>query len=101
MLLGERIGMDQQVVANRKQNLPRIVQGYDKKDIYGTWTRVGFSGKGVPNRNLVYQGGKCKGSKLAKERLTITFLCSTVGEKFKFLVIGKSQMLKAFNKQLP
>ena len=79
MLLGERIGMDQQVVTNRKQNLPRIVQGYDKKDIYGTWTRVGFSGKGVPNRNLVYQGGKCKGSKLAKKRLTITFLCSTVG----------------------
>jgi hypothetical protein len=30
MLLGERMGMDQQVVANRKQNLPRIVQGYDK-----------------------------------------------------------------------
>jgi hypothetical protein len=53
------------------------------------------------NRPLVYQGGKCRGSKLAKERLTITFLCSTVGEKFKFLVIGKSQMLKAFNKQLP
>jgi hypothetical protein len=54
----------------------------------------------VPNRNLVLQGKKCKAGKLAKERLTIAFICSTTGEKFKPLVIGKSQMPRAFNKQL-
>jgi hypothetical protein len=38
---------------------------------------------------------------LAKERLTIALICSATGEKFKPLVIGKSQMPRAFNKQLP
>jgi hypothetical protein len=50
---------------------------------------------------LVLQGEKCKVGKLAKEGLTITLLCSTTGEKFKPLVIGKSQMPQTFNKQLP
>jgi hypothetical protein len=62
---------------------------------------TGLLWKGVPNRNLVLQGEKCKASKLAKERLTIALLCSATGEKFKPLVIGKSQMPQAFNKQLP
>jgi hypothetical protein len=57
--------------------------------------------KGVPNRSLVLQGEKCKVGKLAKERLTIALLCSTIGEKIKPLVISKSQMPQAFNKQLP
>jgi len=38
---------------------------------------------------------------LVKERLTIVLLCLATGEKFKPLVIGKSQMPRAFNKQLP
>jgi hypothetical protein len=54
----------------------------------------------VPNRNLVLQGEKCKAGKLAKEKLTIVLLCLANGEKFKPLVIGKSQMPQAFNKQL-
>jgi hypothetical protein len=55
----------------------------------------------VPNHNLIQQGEKCKASKLAKERLTIALLCLATSEKFKSLVIGKSQMPRAFNKQLP
>ena len=34
----------------------------------------GLFWKVVPNRGLVPQGERCKGGKLAKERLTITFL---------------------------
>jgi len=60
-----------------------------------------FFWKGVPNRSLVLQGEKCKAGKLAKERLTIALLCLAIGEKIKPLVIGKSQMPRAFNKQLP
>jgi hypothetical protein len=55
----------------------------------------------VLNYSLVLQGKKCKANKLAKQRLTITFLCLATGEKFKPLVIGESQMPRAFNKQLP
>jgi hypothetical protein len=58
--------------------------------ISGMWTKLDFFGKGVPNRNLVLQGEKCKAGKLANERLTIVLLCSATSEKFKPLVIGKS-----------
>jgi hypothetical protein len=56
--------------------------------------------KGVPNHGLVLQGKKCKVGKLAKDKLTIVFFNSATSEKFKPLVIGKSQMPQAFNKQL-
>jgi hypothetical protein len=62
---------------------------------------IGLHWKGVPNYSLVLQGEKCKAGKLTKEKLTIALLCSATGEKFKPLVIGKSQMPRAFNKQLP
>jgi len=61
---------------------------------------TGLLWKGVPNRSLVLQGEKCKVGKLAKKRLTIALLCSKTSEKFKPLVISKSQMPQAFNKQL-
>jgi hypothetical protein len=98
LLSGENVGMDEIVVNHWKQDLPNIIQGYDTRDIWnvdetGLW-------KGVPNHNLVLQGEKCKSYKLAKERLTIALLCLATGEKFKPLMIGKSQMPQAFNKQL-
>ncbi len=61
---------------------------------------TGLLWKGVPNCSLVLQGEKCKAGKLAKERLTIALLCLATGEKFKPLVIGKSQMPRAFDKRL-
>jgi hypothetical protein len=92
--------MDENVVNHWKRNLSNIIQGYDTRDIWNVdETRLLW--KGVPNRSLVLQGEKCKVGKLAKERLTITLFYSTTNEKFKPLVIGKSQMPRAFNKQLP
>jgi hypothetical protein len=83
--------MDKNVINHWKQNLPNIIQGYDTRDILNV-DDIRLLWKGVPNRSLVLQGKKCKASKLAKERLTIALLCSTTSEKFKPLVIGKSQM---------
>jgi hypothetical protein len=80
-----------------KQNLPNIIQGYDTRDIRNV-DEIGLLWKGVPNRNLFLQGEKCKVGKLAKERLTIVLFCLTTGEKFKPLMISKSQMPRAFNK---
>jgi hypothetical protein len=100
LLFGESTGMDENVVNHWKQNLPNIIQGYDTKDIWNV-DETGFLRKGVPNHSLVLQGEKCKAGKLAKERFTIALLCSATSEKFKPLVIGKSQMPQAFNKQLP
>jgi hypothetical protein len=92
--------MDKNVINHWKQNLPNIIQGYDTRDIWNVdETRLLW--KGVPNRSLVQQGEKCKAGKLTKEKLTIALLCSATGEKFNPLVIGKSQMPRAFNKQLP
>jgi hypothetical protein len=90
-LYGESAEMDKNVVNHWKQNLPNIIQGYDTSDIWNV-DETGLLWKGVPNCSLVLQGEKCKVGKLAKERLTITLLCSATSEKFKPLVIGKSQM---------
>ncbi len=92
--------MDENVFNHWKQNLPNIIQGYDTRDIWNV-DEIELFWKGVPNLSLVLQGEKCKAGKLAKERLTIIFLYSAIGEKFKPLVIGKLQMPQAFNKQLP
>jgi hypothetical protein len=81
--------MDENVVNYWKQNLPNIIQGYDTRGIWNV-DKTGLLWKGVPNRSLVLQGEKCKGGKLAKERLTIALIYSATGEKFKPLVIGKS-----------
>jgi hypothetical protein len=100
LLSGECARMDENVINHWKQNLPNIIQGYDTRDIWNV-DKTGLLWKGVPNRNLVLQGEKSKAGKLAKERLTIALLCSVIGEKFKPLVIGKSKMPRAFNKELP
>ncbi len=92
--------MDENVVNHWKQNLPNIIQGYDTRDIWNV-DETGLLWKGVQNCSLVLQGEKCKAGKLAKERLTIVLLYLATSEKFKPLVIGKSQMPRAFNKQLP
>ncbi len=81
--------MDKNVVNHSKENLPNIIQGYDTRDIWNV-DQTGLFWKGVPNRNFVLQGEKCKASKLAKEKLTIALLCSATSEKFKPLVINKS-----------
>jgi hypothetical protein len=91
LLSGKSAGMDENVVNHWKQNLPNIIQGYDTRDIWNV-DKTGLLWKGVPNRSLVLQGKKCKAGKLAKERLTIALFCSATGEKFKPLVISKSQM---------
>jgi hypothetical protein len=98
-MFGESARMDENVVNHWKQNLPNIIQGYDTRDIQKV-DETGLLWKGVPNRSLVLQGEKYKIGKLAKERLTIALLYSVIGEKFKPLVIGKSQRPQAFNKQL-
>jgi len=91
LLFRESTGIYENVVNHLKRNLPNIIQGFDIRDIWNVdETRLLW--KGVPNRSLVLQGEKCKVGKLAKERLTIALLCSTTGEKFKPLVIGKLQM---------
>jgi hypothetical protein len=100
LLSGESVGMDESVINRWKHNLPNTIQGYDTRDVWNV-DETGLLWKCVPNCNLVLQGEKCKASKLAKERFTIALICSATGEKFKPLVIGKSQMPRAFNKQLP
>jgi hypothetical protein len=72
--------------------LLNIIQGYDTRDIWNV-TKLDFSRKVRQTATwYILQEEKCKIGKLAKERLTIALLCSTTGEKFKPLLIGKSQI---------
>jgi hypothetical protein len=97
LLFRESTGMDENVVNHWKQNLPNIIQGYETRDIWNM-DKTRLFWKGVPNRNLVLQGERCRANKLAKERITIALFCSAIGENFKPLMIGKLQMPQAFNK---
>ena len=62
---------------------------------------TGLFWRGLPTSSLIVNGEKAKGGKLAKERVSICFLVSSIGEKFMPLVIGKAAMPRAFMKQLP
>ena len=99
-LSGESAGMDFQIVQNWKNNLCNILHGYQLTDIWNL-DETGLFWRGIPTKSLVVKGDQCKGGKLSKERLTICLLVSSIGEKFKPLVIGRSHMSRAFNKVLP
>jgi len=99
-LSGESAGMDFQIVQNWKNNLCNILHGYQLTDIWNL-DETGLFWRGIPTKSLVVKGDQCKGGKLSKERLTICLLVSSIGEKFKPLVIGRSHMPRAFNNDLP
>jgi transcriptional regulator with XRE-family HTH domain len=100
LLSGESAELDHQVVEDWKKNASQLLSNFRLEDVWN-FDETGLFWKGLPNRSLVERGSKSKGGKLAKERLTIGLLCSSVGEKFKPIVIGKSAMPRAFERRLP
>jgi len=99
-LSGEGALLDKGNVENWKESLPHILNGYEPCNIWNL-DETGLFWHGLPKKSLIFKEEEAKGGKLAKERLTICLLCSSTGEKFKPLVIGKAAMPRAFNKVLP
>jgi hypothetical protein len=101
---GEAKDVNNDVVESWKVNLPIVCEGYDKKDIFNA-DETGLFYRALPNKTLASKNDKCIGGELSKERLTVLLCASSMGEKLKPLVIGKSRQPRCFRRmshaQLP
>lgn len=92
---GEANNVDTNVVENWMQNIPQIIENYSADEIWNL-DESGLFYRAMPNRTIALNGAKCRGGKLAKERITVLLACSSNGEKYKLLVIGKSVHPRCF-----
>ncbi|XP_064479102.1 tigger transposable element-derived protein 6-like [Ornithodoros turicata] len=80
------------------KRVPDVTRGYEAKDIFNADETALFY-RQIPKRSLVTKVDKCKGGKLAKERLSVLLCCSSTGEKLKPLVIGHAAYPRAFRQR--
>jgi len=100
IICGESAFMNTEVVENWKSSIPLIIEGYEARNIFNC-DETGLFWKGLPDRTLATKKDKCKGGKLAKERLTVLLTVSAVGEKLQPLIIWRSLNPRCFNKRQP
>ncbi|CAF1065113.1 unnamed protein product, partial [Rotaria sordida] len=86
IISGESSSVDVQTVDDWIQRLPKITDGYDAKNIFNCDETALFF-KAMPDKSLTFNKEECKGRKKSKERVTILFCVSSIGEKLKPLVI--------------
>jgi len=87
-ICGESSSVDVVSVQDWIQRIPKIITEYDKENIFNCDETALFF-KAMPNKSLTVKKEECKGGKKSKERVTVLFCVSSVGEKLKPLVIGK------------
>lgn len=96
-LSGEAAELDTAAAEEWLKRIPDITRGYNMKDIFNADETALFY-RQIPKKSLVTKMDKCKGGKLAKERVTVLLCCSALGEKLKPLVIGHAAQPRAFRK---
>jgi len=95
VLAGESRDVDCSTMEVWLERLPQLLASHSPVDIFNV-DESGLFWRGLPTRSLVAKGDCCKGGKLSKERLTILFGCSMLGEKLPLLVVGKSAKPRCF-----
>jgi hypothetical protein len=86
---GESSSVDITTVDDWIQRIPKIIDGYEAKDIFNC-DETGLFFKFMPDKSLTLHREECKGGKKSKERFTILFCVNSTGEeKLKPLVIGR------------
>jgi hypothetical protein len=78
-----------------KHCIPSIIEPYDPKNIFNADETALFF-RATPTRSLIQCGESSKGTKQAKDRLSILLATSMLGEKLKPLVIGHVAYPRAF-----
>ena len=91
-LCGDAAEVPKHVVVDRAQRLPVITEGYQLADIYNS-DETGLYFRALPNRSMVVRDNPRKTS---KDRITVLLACSADGDKFKPLVIAKSENPRCF-----
>ncbi|GFR60102.1 tigger transposable element-derived protein 6, partial [Elysia marginata] len=94
-LCGESGDVDGDVVTAWKERLPKLIEGYDERDIFNM-DESGLFIKTSADKSFYIKGEKCGGGKKSKERIITISLCANLlGEK-ELIVIGKSARPRAF-----
>jgi hypothetical protein len=101
---GECKSVDSSAVEEwRKEQLLKIFEGYEPKNIYNAdETRLFF--RLPPNKTLSLRGDPCNGRKNSKERIMVLLACNADGtDKLPPLVTGRSENTRCFKnvRQLP
>jgi hypothetical protein len=80
----------------RKEQLLRIFEGYEPKNIYIV-DETGLFFRLPPNKTVSLKGDPCNGGKNSKERITVLSACNAdVTDKLPPLVIGKNENPRCF-----
>ena len=87
---GESAGVNIDTVDDHNRRILDIVQGYSPDNIFNC-DKTGLFFRALPDKTLSVNSDNTKGSRTSKERVTIMFACSALGEKCKPLVITKAQ----------
>lgn len=77
--------------------LQQIITGYNLENILNA-DELALFYRQILKKNFVKKGDRCKGGKMAKERLSVLSCCSLTGEKYKPLVIGLAARPRVFKK---
>lgn len=92
---GESAGVRVDDVDGFKARIPEFIGDYDMKDVFNC-DETGLYYRALPDKTLSVKGSLTKGSKVSKERITVMFTCSALGEKLKPLVFGKFENPRCF-----
>ena len=94
-LSGESGDVDDTIVANWKENLGSMTEGYEPRDIYNQDETALFF-KTTQDKSFYTKGEKPGGAKKSKERVTISLCSNMVGEKELITLIGKARRPRCF-----
>lgn len=97
-LSGESAQIDCQAAADWKSKVEDLLKNYAPKDRFNC-DETGLFYRQIPRKSFVRKGNPSKGCKLAKQRISVLFCCSSTGEKLKPLVIGNAMRPRIFKKE--
>ena len=89
-ICGESGEVQGETVDSWKEQLPQIVQGYLKDNIWNM-DETGLFFCALPDRGFAQKSRSCKGGKKSKQRVTIALFVSASGHKEKPVFIWKSE----------
>lgn len=92
---GEANDVNQNTVDDWHTKLIQLIAGYEAKDIANCDETALFF-RAIPTKSLQFEGEKCSGGKLSKERLSVLVCAFADGSMEKPLVIGKAAKPRCF-----
>lgn len=94
-LHGDAADIDDSIADAFLLKLPELLANYSSRDIFNA-DESGFYYRQLLKKSFIGQNETGRGSKELKERVSVLFCCSQLGEKLKPVVIGNAQKPRCF-----